>query len=636
MKKVMLVFGTRPEAIKMCPLVNVLKKHKDIETKVCVTGQHREMLISVLNAFDVKPDYNLDIMKDKQTLFDVTTSILEKIKSVLEKEKPDLVLVHGDTSTAFVTALACFYLRIKVGHVEAGLRTYNLDSPFPEELNRQGISLISAINFAPTELAKEHLLNEGKDPNTIVITGNTAIDALKTTVKKDYTNEYLDWGVENNSKLILLTAHRRENLGEPMRNMFRAIKRIVEEFEDVRVIYPIHMNPVVRQTAQEILGDNDRIKLIPPLDVLDFHNFLAKAHLVLTDSGGIQEEAPGLGKPVLVMRDTTERPEGIKAGTLKLVGTNEEKIYKEFKNLLENKEEYDKMSKASNPYGDGFACEKIVKAIDRYFAKQETIPKKIHYIWIGGNKKPESVEKYIESWKKHCPDYEIIEWNESNFDMNENQYIKEAYEAKKFAFVTDYMRLAILKREGGIYVDTDLEITQNIDKFLHYDCFSGFENGVMIPTALFGAKKGCKYIDYLLSYYDGRSFYINGKPDLTTNVVSITVMTKLKYDLKLDNSLQVLHDEETGEDIAYFPSTYFCTKDYVSGKILADENTYSIHHYRGSWLEKKNKIEDKFVAGVYKVFGEKIFRKMMRKFLNARVKKYTKVYKKYLKKKSQQ
>lgn len=362
MKKVMLVFGTRPEAIKICPLVNELKKHPDkFETIVCVTGQHRQMLDQVLEAFNVVPQYDLSIMKEKQTLFDITTNILNRIKEVLEKERPDVVLVHGDTSTTFVTALACFYMQIPVGHVEAGLRTYNIYSPYPEEFNRQAVSIISAYNFAPTELSKQNLIKEGKDENTIYITGNTAIDALKTTVKKDYFNEHLEWAKD--SRLILLTAHRRENLGEPMHNMFRAIRRIVEEHPDVKVIYPIHMNPLVRQAASEELGGNNRIRIIEPLDVLDFHNFMARCYMILTDSGGIQEEAPSLGKPVLVMRDTTERPEGIKAGTLKLVGTSEEVIYREFKILLENKEEYLKMAHASNPYGDGHACERIVKIL---------------------------------------------------------------------------------------------------------------------------------------------------------------------------------------------------------------------------------------------------------------------------------
>ena len=357
MKKVMLVFGTRPEAIKMCPLVNELKSRSELETVVCVTGQHRQMLDQVLEAFSVKPDYDLSIMKERQTLFDVTTNILNSIKEVLEKEKPNVVLVHGDTSTTFVTALACFYLQIPVGHVEAGLRTYNIYSPYPEEFNRQAVGIVSQFNFAPTELSKENLVREGKDESKIYITGNTAIDALKTTVKADYTHPELEWA--EGSRLIMITAHRRENLGEPMKNMFRAIRRVMDENPDVKAIYPIHMNPVVRETANAILGDDERIHIIEPLEVLDFHNFLNKSYLILTDSGGIQEEAPSLGKPVLVMRDTTERPEGIKAGTLKLVGTEEETIYNEFTKLLTEKEEYDKMSQASNPYGDGFACKRI-------------------------------------------------------------------------------------------------------------------------------------------------------------------------------------------------------------------------------------------------------------------------------------
>ncbi len=363
MKKVMLVFGTRPEAIKMCPLVNELKTRKNIETIVCVTGQHRQMLDQVLDAFKVKPDYDLSIMKERQTLFDVTTNILNRIKEVLEKENPDVVLVHGDTSTTFVTALACFYLQIPVGHVEAGLRTYDIYSPYPEEFNRQAVSIIAKYNFAPTELSKNNLLKEGKNPETIYVTGNTAIDALKTTVTDDYKNPELEWA--KGSKLVLLTAHRRENLGEPLRHMFKAIRKIVDEHPEVKVIYPIHMNPAVRETANEILGDDDRIRIIEPLEVLDFHNFMAQSYMILTDSGGIQEEAPSLGKPVLVMRDTTERPEGIKAGTLKLVGTNEETIYNEFKKLLTDEEEYKKMSTASNPYGDGNACKRIADILEK-------------------------------------------------------------------------------------------------------------------------------------------------------------------------------------------------------------------------------------------------------------------------------
>ena len=357
MKTVMLVFGTRPEAIKMCPLVNELKTRGSIKTVVCVTGQHRQLLDQVLEAFDVVPDFDLSIMKDKQSLYDITTNILNEIRAVLEEVKPDVVLVHGDTSTTFVTALACFYLQIPVGHVEAGLRTYNIYSPYPEEFNRQAVSIISKFNFAPTELSKANLVREGKDESTIYVTGNTAIDALKTTVRADYSHPELEWA--EGSKLIVITAHRRENLGEPMHHMFRAIRRIIDEHPDVKAIYPIHMNPVVREDAEEELGGCGRIHIIEPLEVLDFHNFLSKCHMILTDSGGIQEEAPSLGKPVLVMRDTTERPEGIKAGTLKLVGTDEEEIYKNFKELLENKESYDAMAHASNPYGDGFACRRI-------------------------------------------------------------------------------------------------------------------------------------------------------------------------------------------------------------------------------------------------------------------------------------
>lgn len=362
MKTVMLVFGTRPEAIKMCPLVNELKTRKNINTVVCVTGQHRQMLDQVLEAFDVVPDYDLSVMKDKQTLFDITTNILNRIKGVLVEVKPDVVLVHGDTSTTFVTALACFYLQIPVGHVEAGLRTYNIYSPYPEEFNRQAVSIISKYNFAPTELSKQNLLKEGKDPDSIFVTGNTAIDALKTTVRADYTHPELEWA--SGSRLVVITAHRRENLGEPMHHMFRAIRRIMDEHPDVKAIYPIHMNPVVRKAADEELGGCDRIHIIEPLEVLDFHNFLSRSYMILTDSGGIQEEAPSLGKPVLVMRDTTERPEGIKAGTLKLVGTNEDVIYKNFKQLLEDKDAYNAMAHASNPYGDGLACKRIADILE--------------------------------------------------------------------------------------------------------------------------------------------------------------------------------------------------------------------------------------------------------------------------------
>lgn len=362
MKKVMLVFGTRPEAIKMCPLVNELKTREGIQTLVCVTGQHRQMLDQVLEAFSVTPDYDLSVMKDRQTLFDVTANILLKIREVLEAEKPDVVLVHGDTSTTFVTALACFYLQIPVGHVEAGLRTHNIYSPFPEEFNRQAVGIISQYNFAPTEMARDNLLKEGKPAERIFVTGNTAIDALKTTVRSNYTHPELEWA--EGSRLIMITAHRRENLGEPMKHMFRAIRRVCDEHPDVKAIYPIHMNPVVRETAAEILGNDERIHIIEPLDVLDFHNFLSRSYLILTDSGGIQEEAPSLGKPVLVMRDTTERPEGIAAGTLKLVGTEEETIYRNFKELLENPEVYHSMSTASNPYGDGLASVRIADVLE--------------------------------------------------------------------------------------------------------------------------------------------------------------------------------------------------------------------------------------------------------------------------------
>lgn len=362
MKRVLLVFGTRPEAIKMCPLVNELKKRKNIETIVCVTGQHRQMLDQVLETFNVVPDYDLSIMKDKQTLFDITTNILNRIKEVLEEARPDVVLVHGDTSTTFVTALACFYLQIPIGHVEAGLRTYDIYSPYPEEFNRQAVSIISNYNFAPTQKAKENLIREGKDESKIWITGNTVIDALKTTVKEDYTHPELEWA--KGSRLIFITAHRRENLGQPMHNMFRAIRRVMEEHSDVKALYPIHMNPVVRKAAEEELGRCDRIHIIDPVEVFDCHNIMAQSYLILTDSGGIQEEAPSLGKPVLVMRDTTERPEGIEAGTLKLVGTDEKVIYNNFKELLENEETYKRMSHANNPYGDGRACERIADILE--------------------------------------------------------------------------------------------------------------------------------------------------------------------------------------------------------------------------------------------------------------------------------
>ena len=360
-KKIMLVFGTRPEAIKMCPLVNELKTRDNAETIVCVTGQHRQMLDQVLETFRVIPDYDLEIMKDGQTLFDITMRVLDGMKSILKEVSPDVVLVHGDTTTTFVAALACFYLQIPVGHVEAGLRTGNLYSPWPEEFNRQAVSVVSAYNFAPTERARQNLLQEQHKTETIWVTGNTAIDALKTTVKENYRHEQLEW--VKDARLILITAHRRENLGEPMHHMFRAIKRVLDEHEDVKAVYPIHMNPAVRKTADEVFGKDDRIRMIEPLDVLDFHNFMQRSYLILTDSGGIQEEAPSLGKPVLVMRDTTERPEGIEAGTLKLVGTGEEMIYRAFTELLENKREYEKMAHASNPYGDGYASVRIANIL---------------------------------------------------------------------------------------------------------------------------------------------------------------------------------------------------------------------------------------------------------------------------------
>ena len=356
-KKIMLVFGTRPEAIKMCPLVKELKTRKNVETLVCVTGQHRGMLQQVLDAFGVVPDYDLAIMQERQTLFDITTRVLQGMKDVLEKERPDAVLVHGDTSTTFAAALACFYLQIPVGHVEAGLRTYNLLSPYPEEFNRQCVAILANSNFAPTPLSRENLIREGKKQESIYVTGNTVIDALKTTVRENFSHPDLEWA--GDSRLILLTAHRRENLGKPMHAMFRAIRRVVEEHEDVKALYPIHMNPVVREAADEELSGCDRIRLTEPLEVLDCHNLMARSYLILTDSGGIQEEAPSLGKPVLVMRDTTERPEGIQAGTLKLVGTDEETIYREFTRLLDDRQAYERMAHAENPYGDGHACERI-------------------------------------------------------------------------------------------------------------------------------------------------------------------------------------------------------------------------------------------------------------------------------------
>jgi len=361
-KKVMVIFGTRPEAIKICPLVNVLKsRSEDFDVVVTVTGQHREMLQQVLDVFKVVPDHDLDIMKDGQTLFDVTTAVLSKLKFILEEDQPDVVLVHGDTTTTFAAAVACFYLQIPVGHVEAGLRTHNMYSPWPEEFNRQAVDLITHWYFAPTELSRQNLLEEGKPKDRIWVTGNTGIDALRTTVSENYTDSELDWA--KGSRLILVTAHRRENLGEPMHRMFRAIRRVMEEHPDTKAIYPIHMNPKVRAAAHVELGGFDRLHIIEPLDVFDFHNYMAHSYLVLTDSGGIQEEAPSLGKPVLVMRDTTERPEGVAAGTLKLVGSDEDVIYREFSRLLSDPEEYAVMSRASNPYGDGHASERIMRVL---------------------------------------------------------------------------------------------------------------------------------------------------------------------------------------------------------------------------------------------------------------------------------
>ena len=362
MKRIMTVFGTRPEAIKICPLINEMKKRAGLEVVVCVTAQHRQMLDQVLNTFNVVPDYDLNIMKDQQTLFDITTNILNNIRSVLEREKPDIVLVHGDTSTTFVTALACFYLQIPVGHVEAGLRTYNIYSPYPEEFNREAVSIISQFNFAPTPLSRDNLLREGKDRSTIYVTGNTVIDAMQHTVQDDYTHPELEW--VGDGKLIFITAHRRENLGLPMHHMFRAIRRVLNEHPECKAVYPIHMNPVVRQAAEEELGDCDQIHIIEPIEVFDCHNFEARCHLCLTDSGGIQEECPSYGKPVLVMRDTTERPEGVDAGTLRLVGTDETTIYNSFKELLEDETAYNKMSHACNPYGDGHACERIADILE--------------------------------------------------------------------------------------------------------------------------------------------------------------------------------------------------------------------------------------------------------------------------------
>lgn len=366
--KVITVFGTRPEAIKMCPLILQLKRLEDIECLVCLTGQHREMVKQVMDIFGIQEDYNLDIMQLDQTLSSITKNVLNELVGVLKKENPNLILVHGDTTTSFTAALSGYYLNIPVGHVEAGLRTYNIYSPYPEEFNREAIDLISELYFAPTEQAKQNLLNEGKPGNKVYVTGNTVIDALALTVQENYMSENLKWA--DGSRLILLTAHRRENIGKPMRNMFRAIRRIIGEYQDVKVIYPVHKNPKVREIAYGILDGTERIKLIEPLDVYDFHNIISRSYLILTDSGGIQEEAPSFGKPVLVMRDTTERMEGVAAGVLRLIGIEEERIYTETKKLLEDKAEYEKMSKAVNPYGDGHASEKITEIILKYFEEE--------------------------------------------------------------------------------------------------------------------------------------------------------------------------------------------------------------------------------------------------------------------------
>lgn len=365
--KVMSIFGTRPETIKMAPVVHELEKREEIESIVCVTAQHREMLDQVLKALKVKPDYDLNIMKQGQTLSDITTRALKGLEDVIKEVKPDIILVHGDTTTTFAGALAAFYQQVAVGHVEAGLRTYNKYSPFPEEMNRQFVGIVSDMNFAPTERSKNNLLREGKKEETIYVTGNTAIDALNLTVDEEYSDEITEW--IGDDRLIVLTAHRRENLGEPMYRMFKAIRRIIDKYDDVKMVYPVHLNPLVVKAANEVFGDSEKIKLIKPLEVVEFHNLLSRSYLILTDSGGIQEEAPSLGKPVIVLRDTTERPEGIDAGTLKLAGTEEETIYQMVDGLLSDSMEYEKMSKASNPYGDGHASERIVDAIIAKFSK---------------------------------------------------------------------------------------------------------------------------------------------------------------------------------------------------------------------------------------------------------------------------
>lgn len=367
--KVLVVFGTRPEAIKMCPVVKELRSRpREFEVTVCVTGQHREMLDQVLTAFDVTPEIDLEIMTEGQTLCDITTRILTRIEPVFREAKPDVVLVHGDTTTTFAAGLAAFYLGIPVGHVEAGLRTRNLQEPFPEEFNRQAVGIISTFNFAPTAKARQNLVDEGKDPATIFVTGNTAIDALAQTVQREFDHEILDWA--QGDRLVLITAHRRENLGDPMRAMFSAIKRLTDEHPDLKVAYPIHKNPLVRQIAREVFGDHERIRFFEPLEVIDFHNVMARSYLILTDSGGIQEEAPSLGIPVLVMRNTTERPEGIEAGTLKLAGTTEEGIYREFKRLIEHEDAYEAMAHATNPYGDGHASRRIADHLAAYFSEK--------------------------------------------------------------------------------------------------------------------------------------------------------------------------------------------------------------------------------------------------------------------------
>lgn len=364
MKKVLLAFGTRPEAIKMCPLIRQLRSDGDMEVKVCITGQHREMLAQVLDTFHISPDYDLAVMREKQSLFGITERVLKGMQDVLDKEHPDIVLVHGDTTTSFASALASFYLKIPVGHVEAGLRTYDRWAPYPEEFNRQGVGALAALHFAPTESAKKNLLREGKKEYEIFVTGNTVIDALKTTIRDDYHSEITEWAA--GSRLVLLTAHRRENLGEPLRNMFLAIKNVIDNMEDVKLLYPVHKNPAVREIANEVFGNEPRIRLVEPMGVIDFHNIMSRSYMVLTDSGGIQEEAPALGKPVLVMRDTTERPEGVEAGTLKLIGTQRTFIEREFKRLLQDKDAYEQMANAVNPYGDGKASIRIARKVKEF------------------------------------------------------------------------------------------------------------------------------------------------------------------------------------------------------------------------------------------------------------------------------